>query len=97
PMVYPSHYPPGFIGLSNPAAMPYEVVAYSMQKAVARASTTPAKLRPWLQDFHLGADYTPAMIRAQIKATNDSGLDSWMFWNASNRYTSSGYLPESEQ
>src|SRR3989344_494239 len=29
PMVYPSHYPPTFIGLGNPAAHPYEVVRYS--------------------------------------------------------------------
>ena len=52
PMVYPSHYPNTFIGLSDPNKYPYEVVKYSLDKAVARmvvASTTPAKIRPWLQ------------------------------------------------
>ncbi len=87
PMVYPSHYPSGFIGITNPASKPYEVVRYSMDEAVKRSSTTPLKLRPWLQDFHLGADYTPDMVRAQIQAVYDSGLTSWMLWNASNRYT----------
>ena len=91
PMVYPSHYPKGFNNYSNPAAKPYEVVKFAMDSAVNRAmnaTTTPRKLRPWLQDFNLGATYDAPMVRAQIQATYDSGLDSWMLWNASNRYTS---------
>lgn len=90
PMVYPSHYPNDFIGLANPAEHPYEVVKYSMDCAVEkarRASTTPNKLRPWLQDFDLGADYTAEMVRAQIQAVYDAGLNGWMLWSAANRYT----------
>lgn len=95
PMVYPSHYPPTFLGYKNPATKPYEVVKFSMDKAVERvkifdatvASTSPLKLRPWLQDFDLGATYTPEMVRAQMKATYDSGLDSWMLWDPTNYYT----------
>lgn len=90
PMVYPSHYPAGFNNYKNPATKPYEVIKYSMDKAVARAvaaTTSPLKLRPWLQDFSLGAVYTPEMVRAQIQATYDAGLTSWLLWNASNRYT----------
>ena len=90
PMVYPSHYPPTFIGLANPAEHPYLVVKYAMDSAVARtktASSTPSQLRPWLQDFDLGADYTASMVRAQIQAVYDSGLESWMLWAASNKYT----------
>lgn len=44
------------------------------------------KLRPWLQDFDYGKDYTPADIEAQIKATYDAGLTSWYFWDPANRY-----------
>ena len=36
----------------------------------------PNIIRPWLQDFDLGATYTPDMVRAQIDATYDAGLDS---------------------
>ncbi len=36
PMVYPSHYASGFIGYKNPALYPYEVIDYSLEKAVAR-------------------------------------------------------------
>ncbi len=97
PMVYPSHYPTGFIGINNPASKPYEVVKYSMDKAVARtflASTTPKQLRPWLQDFDLGADYNAEMVRAQIRAVYDAGVESWMIWAASNIYTKEALLSE---
>ncbi|MCK5021981.1 MAG: hypothetical protein KAR54_01900 [Candidatus Pacebacteria bacterium] len=97
PMVYPSHYPRDFIGLSNPAEYPYEVIKYSMDKAVEKvlnASSSIDKLRPWLQDFDLGADYTAEMVRAQIQATYDSGLDSWMLWSAANTYTRGALLKE---
>lgn len=43
PMVYPSHYAPGFRGFKNPAEHPYEVVRYSMDKAVARLRSLAAQ------------------------------------------------------
>lgn len=104
PMVYPSHYPPTWNGFANPAEYPYEVVKIAMSSAIKRegtwnllqglASTTPSKMRPWLQDFNLGATYGPDKVRAQIQATYDVGLTSWMLWNAGNKYTSSALLPE---
>ncbi len=89
PMVYPSHFADGFIGYAHPALHPYEVVKYSMDQGVARAiaaSSTPSKLRPWLQAFDLGATYTPAMVEAQKQATYDAGLYSWLLWNAGAVY-----------
>ncbi len=47
----------------------------------------PLQLRPWLQDNDYPIHYTPAMIKAQIKATYDSGLTSWMLWDPANTYT----------
>ncbi len=90
PMVYPSHYPPHFHGWLNPNKHPYGVVKFSLDEGVKKlvnASTTPLKLRPWLQDFNYGGNYDATKVRAQIKATYDAGLTSWMLWNASNRYT----------
>ena len=90
PMVYPSHYPPHFAGYDNPNHYPYEIVKYSMDGAVTRAiaaSTTPLKLRPWLQDFDYGGNYDAAAVRKQIQATYDAGLDSWLLWSPSNVYT----------
>lgn len=89
PMVYPSHFINGFMGFDKPAAHPYEVIKYTMVSAVERAvaaSSTVTKLRPWLQDFDLGAIYTPDMVKAQMQATYDAGLTSWLLWNPSNRY-----------
>jgi hypothetical protein len=104
PMVYPSHYPNTWHGFENPALYPYEVVRIAMSRGHERevafniskglATSTPSKLRPWLQDFNLGATYGPDKVRAQMQATYDVGLSSWMIWSAANRYTESALLPE---
>ncbi len=52
------------------------------------------RLRPWLQDFDYGKEYTKDDVLAQIKGTYDSGLDSWMMWDPSNKYTPSAYATE---
>ena len=94
PMVYPSHYPAGFNNYKNPAAHPYEIVYQAMTEASRRliaASSTPQKLRPWIQDFDLGADYTAEMVNLQKKAVYDAGLTGWMAWDAGNKYTKEAY------
>lgn len=100
PMVYPSHYPSGFEGIQNVNAEPYKVVKLAMDKGVLRAimaSTSPSKLRPWLQDNDYPVPYSPEMVRAQMQATYDAGLDSWMLWDPSNKYTREALLgPEGE-
>ncbi|MDH5442163.1 MAG: putative glycoside hydrolase [Candidatus Nomurabacteria bacterium] len=94
PMVYPSHYANGFRGFANPADHPYDVVFHSMNTARKRLEAIgedPNKLRPWLQDFDYKATYTADMVRAQIQATYDAGLNSWMIWDPRNQYTASAY------
>jgi len=63
----------------------------------AIASTSPqlytkpvykGKIVPWLQDFDYPVEYTPAMVAAQIKAAQDAGIDSYIFWDAGNKYSS---------
>lgn len=53
-----------------------------------------SKLRTWIQDFDYGGDYDAADVRAQFKASYDAGVQSWMIWAPSNRYTESALLPE---
>ena len=36
----------------------------------------------------------PDKVRAQIKATYDVGLTSWMLWSAANKYTKEALLLE---
>lgn len=47
----------------------------------------PDKFRTWIQDFDYGGDYDAADVRAQIQASYDAGVNSWMIWAPSNIYT----------
>ncbi len=113
PMVYPSHYPDGFLNLGDPNDYPYKVVYHAMKTGTDRmlssttpmqgflheriGTTTPAvyrkpvytgdRLRTWIQDFDYGGDYDAADVRAQIQASYDAGVNSWMIWAPSNIYT----------
>lgn len=91
PMVYPSHYPPGQDGFKNPADHPYEIIhkalAGAVNKTKAVAGQDIHKIRPWLQDFNLGATYNKDMVKLEMKATYDNGLNSWMLWDPRNKYT----------
>lgn len=103
-MVYPSHFYAGTAGYQNPAAYPGEIITYSTKGAVAIAvatasstgmasSTLIAKLRPWYQDFDMGATYTKEMVRAQMEAGYKLGVTSWMLWDPANKYTPQALLP----
>jgi len=91
PMVYPSHYTPGNLGVPNPNAMPYDTVHRSLLDAKERLVKTghseAVLMRPWLQDFSWGYPYGPAEVRTQIEATYDAGYQEWLLWNAANVYT----------
>lgn len=119
PMVYPSHYPSGFIGLADPNDYPYRVVNYAMREGVRRmlstttpvagflheriGTTTPAvyskpaytgeRFRTWIQDFDYGGDYDAGDVRAQIQASRDAGVESYMIWAPSNIYTREALAP----
>lgn len=88
PMMYPSHYPRGFAGVHNPAAYPGVVIAAGFGNSQETLLAYPdAKIRPWLQDFDIGAHYELPEIQAQIEASEAAGATGWLLWNASNRYT----------
>jgi len=102
PMVYPSHYAEGFLGYQNPAEYPYEVVKYSMENALKKLNLlnqlhpTKARLRPWLQDFDLGATYDEKQVRSEIDAVSKAlgeNFSGFMLWNSENIYTKEALLP----
>ena len=74
PMLYPSHFSPGFDGVKNPADEPYRFV-YRGVKRMKELVGDEVVIRPWLQSFPLrvtrgfDADY----IRSQIDAARDAG------------------------
>jgi len=90
PMMYPSHYPSGHLGLGNPAAYPTAVIENGMKKGTPYFENTRAQVRPWIQAFDLGATYGAARIRAEIDAVEAYPNAGWYLWNAANRYSSAG-------
>ncbi len=95
PMIYPSHYPKGFIGLANPAAHPYKVIHHSMTFGKQRIGTE--KFRPWIQGFNLGANYTPELMRDQKKALYDLGINDWLVWDPGNKYHNAEHEPQEDK
>jgi hypothetical protein len=53
----------------------------------AKPAFTPDRFRTWIQDFDYGGDYDAADVRAQIQASYDAGVMSYMIWAPSNIYT----------
>ena len=97
PMIYPSHYPKNWNNYANPAEKPFEVITDAMKSGNARAvqaGYTADIFRPWIQDFNLGATYTADKVRAQIKALDALGIDSWLVWDPGNSYTTGAFLAE---
>ena len=97
PMVYPSHYTPGNFGFPNRATEPYAVVYKTLESGLAmfKGVSTTAAIRPWIQDFDIGAVYDATMVRAEIDAMRDVGLgNTWMVWNPSNLYEPDKFLRE---
>ncbi|HEY4219566.1 MAG TPA: putative glycoside hydrolase [Gemmatimonadaceae bacterium] len=100
PMVYPSHYPHGDLGLANPNAEPYQVIFKSISRARERDKklgiTSAEHIRPWLQAFTLGKPaYGPEQLEAEKKAVYDAGYDGWVMWNPGSIYDV--YMPALEK
>lgn len=53
----------------------------------SKPSYSPDRFRTWIQDFDYGGDYDAADVRAQIQASEDAGVKSYMIWAPSNIYT----------
>jgi len=64
PMVYPSHYPKYFNGYANPNHYVYEVVQFSMTKAVERLQATTTRVKE-LGDVPI-ASTTPQLYTKQV-------------------------------
>lgn len=96
PMVYPSHFPDGAMGLNgHPNNFPYETIEISMRSARDQLGSA-RQLRPWLQDFDYWEmiPYGVEEVRAQIQACEDVGTAGWMLWDPNNVYTDGALGPD---
>jgi len=90
PMVYPSHYAPGWLGFADPNNHPYDVTAAALDDALLRLAPG-TRLRPWLQAFRWDDD----QIRASIQAAEDRGV-GWMLWNVASNFDGAA-LPSDDE
>jgi hypothetical protein len=93
PMLYPSHFPRGSLGIEHPNAEPYKTIKISLDSARFRDSVlhivTPEHVRPWIQAFTLLGSkpyYGPEQIKQQKQAVYDAGYDGWVLWSAGSKY-----------
>lgn len=70
------------------ASLAFTRIGTSTPALYAKPSYPATKMRPWLQDFDYPVEYTPEMVAAQIKANEDAGLNSYLFWDPANKYSS---------
>jgi hypothetical protein len=79
-MLYPSHFPSGFLGKKRPGEYPREIMELSMKRMNRRTGKI---IRPWVQGFW----YKPGDINAQLDGISASGTTGWSVWNPSGNYS----------
>jgi hypothetical protein len=90
PMVYPSHYDPGFAGFDTPGDHP-ELVGMATKEIIAQIEAAkvahPAKIRPWIQAMAWKSPtYSPGYLSREIKSAGDAGASGWLMWNPGQNY-----------
>ena len=80
PMIYPSHYSPGWLNLNNPNDHPATVVAQALDSGMPKIHEGTI-LRPWLQAFAWTADQIMESI-----ATAERREVGWMLWNSTGDF-----------
>lgn len=98
-MPYPDHFPDGFYGIKKPWNHPYDILYAWGQRVQARqkATPTPAKVRTWVQAYHVmrhvdpnGIDYNAENIEKEIRGLFDAGLTggytTWLSSSNINKY-----------
>lgn len=86
PMIYPSHFGPGFGGHKNPADEPYFFIQESAKKFKALVKDK-ADIVPWLQGFpYRTSNFGVSYVQSQIQALRDLNMYSFVIWSAANKY-----------
>ncbi len=89
PMIYPSHFGPGFGGHKNPADEPYFFIQESTKKFITLIDGK-AKIIPWIQGFpYRVSNFGVYYVAAQIDALKDIDIHSFAVWSAANKYDQS--------
>jgi hypothetical protein len=86
PMIYPSHFAPGFEGRKRPADDPAWFIAEGTRRF--RELAGPAvEVRPWLQAFPWRVtNFDGRYIVEQVTAARREGAAGWCLWNPASQY-----------
>jgi len=100
PMVYPSHFDPGFMNFEAPADHPELVgmgVKHMMNEIAEHGVQGGAKIRPWASAMrHTATNYGASYIQEEIRTSNREGGSGWLLWNPGQVYeVAYGALPRS--
>jgi hypothetical protein len=89
PMVYPSHYAPGYNGFDEPGNHP-EIVGIGTKAALDKlkhAHIASTIMRPWLQAMaYKSSAFGPKYIQGEIRSAETSGALGWLMWDPDNNY-----------
>jgi hypothetical protein len=91
PMVYPSHYAPGYMGFDVPGDHP-ELVGVGTKGTVTQLElgnvTTGTLVRPWVQAMNYESpSYSPQYLARELKSAADNGSSGWLMWNPQQNYS----------
>jgi hypothetical protein len=78
PMIYPSHYGSGWLGLDVPNDHPEAVIGNALDGGIPKMAGG-AVMRPWIQ----GWGYSEAQLEASIASAEERGV-GWMLWHSSS-------------
>lgn len=88
PMVYPSHFEPGYAGHKNPGDEPYFFVNETIKMFQKEMKGHRAILRPWLQAFpYRVSNFNKHYVDEQVRALKDLEIIEYALWSPGNRYT----------
>jgi hypothetical protein len=86
PMIYPSHFGPGFEGRKRPGDDPEYFIGEGTRRFRDMVAGQ-AEIRPWLQAFPYRVTvFDGAYIEAQVGAVRAAGGAGWSLWNPACRY-----------
>ncbi len=91
PMVYPSHYGPGWLNFERPNDHPAEVIGEALESGMIRMEGG-ALLRPWIQGF----SWSAAQVREAIATAEDLNM-GWLLWNQLSYYEMEWLPPDNNE
>ncbi len=94
PQLYPGYWSVNSYGVPDPPRQPGLFVAALVARFEEQMAGSGAVLAPWLQDFDVGGvDYGDAEVRAMVDALRAAGVERFLLWSPSVRYSASSLDP----